>query len=254
MDKGAQWAERASLIPVLIELFVIGAREKPVRISTKELGARVGRSQQAVSRQLIELEKDGMVEIYRMGRRNAIQITEKGSSILQQLYVVLREGFEAAPVVIELRGKVFSGVKEGAYYISLKGYREQFIEKLGFDPYPGTLNIQLTSALNRRLKEEAEAYSGIEIQGFYDEFRTYGGAKCFPAVVNNEVEAAVVITKRSIYGKDVLELIAPCNLRERLNLKDGDHVTVKIYLSRKSIEGARASGAPSPRSSDTPLR
>ncbi|MCP8316290.1 MAG: DUF120 domain-containing protein, partial [archaeon] len=75
---------------------------------------------------------------------------------------------------MEIEGELFSGLEEGAYYVSLENYRRQFIDKLGFDPYIGTLNLKLTSSKDRKLRHELEHYSGISIDGFKNEHRTYG--------------------------------------------------------------------------------
>ena len=45
-----------------------------------------------------------------------------------------------------LNGTVVSGIGEGKYYMSLGPYKEQFNTHLGFEPYPGTLNIRLSSS------------------------------------------------------------------------------------------------------------
>ena len=44
------------------------------------------------------------------------------------------------------------------------------------------------------------------------------------------VDGAVIMPKRTHYSKDVLEVIAPVSLRERLGLKDGDEVEVEVLL------------------------
>ncbi|MEM3054151.1 MAG: DUF120 domain-containing protein, partial [Candidatus Bathyarchaeia archaeon] len=49
---------------------------------------------------------------------------------------------EAAPIC--LKGKVFSGTGEGAKFMELPWVKKQMEEKLGFAPYPGTLNIKLS--------------------------------------------------------------------------------------------------------------
>ncbi|MGB9724836.1 DUF120 domain-containing protein [Caldisericum sp.] len=226
---------KSSILPTLLELLYLGAKNKPIEISTFELGKRLGKSQQSISKHLIELQRLGLIEVTYRKRRSVIKLTENGTSILLSLYAALREIFEEAPNVIEFTGTVFSGVGEGSYYVTIGGYRSQFIKKLGFDPYPGTLNIRLTSMLERRQRKDLEYYNGILIEGFNDEYRTYGGAKCFPAIINDTVEGAIVLTKRSLYDESVLEVIAPVNLRNRLNLKDGDKIRLKVYISEKSI-------------------
>jgi len=226
---------KSSLLPTLLELLCLGAKNKSIEISTIELSKRLGKSQQAVSTHVLELEKLGLIEVTYKKRRSCIKLTVNGNSVLLSLYSTLREIFEEVPNVIEFNGEVFSGMGEGSYYVTIKGYRSQFIEKLGFDPYPGTLNIRLISTLERQQKKELEYYTGIPLEGFHDGFRTYGGAKCFPAILNDSVEGAIFMTRRTLYDESVLEFIAPMNLRERLKLKDGNRVRLKVYFSEKSI-------------------
>ncbi|NWG09075.1 MAG: DUF120 domain-containing protein [Nitrososphaerales archaeon] len=221
---------KAAYIPILVELLFLGARDSPIRVLTGEVARRIGKSQQLASKQLLELEDEGFLERFKSGRHHSIRLTEKGVDQLTRLYLALKEAIEAPPSSIEIEGELFSGIGEGAYYISLENYRRQFLERLGFDPYFGTLNLRLTSKY-RKLRRELEHYSGISIAGFKDEHRTYGGAKCFPALINDLVEGAVGIFERSHYDDSVLELISSINVREKLGLKDGDIVRIKVFLS-----------------------
>ncbi len=134
---------------------------------------------------------------------------------------------------ITLEGRLFTGMSEGSYYVSRDGYRKQFIEKLGFDPYPGTLNLKLSSAFDVKMRGELEARSAILIEGFKGEGRTFGPVKCYPATINDEVEGAVVLIERTRYDRSVLEVIAPVCLRERLKLRDGSKVRVRVHLGQK---------------------
>ncbi len=228
------WGLKVAHIPILIELLLLGAKNSPLKISTIEISKRMGKSQQLASKHLLELEKEGYVERFKEDRQYSIRLTEKGLNQITKLYLALREVLEAPPSIIEIEGELFSGLEEGSYYVSLGGYRRQFIEKLGFDPYIGTLNLKLTSPKDRRLRRELEHYSGISIDGFKDEHRTYGRAKCFMAVVNDLVEGAVGIFERSHYDDSVLEVISPIKIREKLGLKDGDKVKVKVFLEGSS--------------------
>jgi riboflavin kinase len=224
------WGLRLAHIPILIELLSLGAKDSPIKISTIEISKRTGKSQQLASKHLLELEREGYVERFKVDRQYSIKLTERGLNQLTKLYLALKEVLEAPPSVMEIEGELFSGLGEGSYYVSLEGYGRQFIDRLGFDPYIGTLNLKLTSQKDRKLRRELEHYSGISIDGFKDEYRTYGGAKCFMAIVNDQVEGAVAILERSHYDESVLEVISPVNIREKLGLKDGNRVKVKIFL------------------------
>ena len=70
------------------------------------------------------------------------------------------------PPSVTLEGTVFTGLGEGAYYISKEAYRKQFTEKLGFEPYPGTLNLKLSTDYDIKTRREIEAYPAIEIHRF----------------------------------------------------------------------------------------
>ncbi|KPV63958.1 MAG: Riboflavin kinase [Candidatus Bathyarchaeota archaeon BA2] len=213
----------------LYKLAELGACSRTIKVSTEYLAEKMGASQQTASRHLIELEKKGQIKRTIIQEGCLIKITDSGMAELKKLYSNLRLIFEAAyPPSVTLEGVLFTGLGEGAYYVTKEGYRKQFMEKLGFDPYPGTLNLKLTTEYDVKTRAELEAYPAIEIQGFKNENRTFGPVKCYPAVVNNKVKGAVLYALRSHYDASVLEVIAPTFLRGRLKLKDGNKVKVEV--------------------------
>jgi len=194
-------------------------------------------SQQTASRYLIELETEGWIQKTTTPEGSLVRISEAGIQELQKLYTNLRLLIEAAyPPSITLEGTVFTGLGEGAYYITKEHYRKQFLEKLGFDPYPGTLNLKITTEYDMKTRTELEAYPAVEIQGFKNEDRTFGLVKCYPARIGNKIKGALILALRSHYDRSVLELIAPVNLRKHLNLKDGNKVKVEIITATYQAE------------------
>jgi riboflavin kinase len=213
----------------LLKLAEMGAHRRTAKISTEYLAEKLGNSQQTASRYLIELERKGWIQRTITPEGSLIKIDDKGTRELQKLYSNLRFLIEAAyPPSVTLEGTVFTGLGEGAYYISKEHYRKQFIEKLGFDPYPGTLNLKLTTDYDLKTHTELEAYPAIEIQGFKNEDRTFGLVKCYPATIDNKVKGALISALRSHYDSSVVEIIAPVCLRKHLNLKDGYKVKVEV--------------------------
>jgi len=213
----------------LYKIAILGGCWKPIFISTKDLGDQLGISQQSASRRLKELERMGLIirDVSKKGQ--FIKITDKGIDILRDLYSNLKRVFAEAPKSFLIRGYVFSGFSEGSYYMSIPYYYEQFVSKLGFKPYLGTLNLKLKSFHDIEIRKLLEFLPGIKIEGFSNEKRTYGGAKCFRAKIKN-IDGAVLIIERTHYGKDVIELISPIKIRDALNLKDGDEVEVEVFL------------------------
>ncbi|MCX6673974.1 MAG: CTP-dependent riboflavin kinase [Methanothrix sp.] len=116
-----------------------------------------------------------------------------------------------------MRGKIASGMGQGRYFITREGYSRQFVEKLGFVPFPGTLNVRLEEPF----PAERQA---IKIEGFSEEGKSFGECKCYRIKLNG-IEAAVVRPEKSRYPPELIEIIAPVKLRA-LGLEDGDPVEV----------------------------
>ncbi len=207
----------------------MGAHEREVVCTTADVSSGIEASQQTASRRLIEMEKLGLITRAREGRNQRVRITGQGLQHLTGMYQVLKRVFEVPRRDLALTGVVFSGLSEGGYYMGLEGYRRQFRSKLGFVPFPGTLNLRVRKEdLNER--RLLESYPFIYIEGFANEKRSYGPAKCFKAVVNEKVSSAIILPIRAHYGEDVVELISAEALRKRLRLKDGDMVKVRVTL------------------------
>ena len=65
-------------------------------------------------------------------------------------------------VGVVLEGIVISGLGKGAVFMSIDYYKKEIKEKLGFDPYPGTLNLKIdkqqTTLLNKVNPIKIEGY------------------------------------------------------------------------------------------------
>lgn len=206
---------------------LMNATKKVLKISSKELAEKIGQSVQTAARKLKELEDEGLIERMITKDGQFVVITDKGKEILYKEYVDYKKIFEDIDRIL-IKGKVFSGLGEGRYYVSLKGYMKQFEKMLGFKPYPGTLNIKIPREqmfFRAKLDEE----EGILIKGFKTKERTFGDVKAFKCKING-IECAIVLPQRTHYPKDVLEIIAPVRLRDFLKLKDGDWVEVEVIL------------------------
>ncbi|MBI5035787.1 DUF120 domain-containing protein [Candidatus Micrarchaeota archaeon] len=186
--------------------------KKPAR-SSAALASFLGTSQQTAFRWLKSLEREGLVE-----KNGKYRITSKGSAYVKNLFVQ----------ETEIEGVVFTGMGEGKYYLAKEGYRKQFQKALGFKPYPGTLNIRLESEEAMEANRQLRQGKGIEIRGFREKERAYGGAKCYRVLIQNKVGGAIIVPERAHYTEEVVEILAPLNLRKKLNLKDGSKIILKI--------------------------
>ncbi|MCS7117234.1 MAG: DUF120 domain-containing protein [Thaumarchaeota archaeon] len=222
-------------VRALLSLYAQNGFSSSVRISTPALAKTLGTSQQSASRILIRLEKEGLIERRSVGRVTYVRVTELGLNRLVELYTDLRAVIER-PMDFVLEGRVFTGFGEGAFYVSLPQYRQQLREKLGFDPFPGTLNVRLLSIdsiNNRRLLNKI---SDIYIVGFNNGSRTYGGLKAIHGTFNEGELCAILFIERTHYSEDVVEVVSPVYLRGRFGLKDGDKVRIRVTIPKEKVE------------------
>jgi len=205
---------------ILVALLRRRADVKPIKITTSELGAELGMSQQNASRRLAQLEAEGSIERGKEG----IRLTTKGREELASLFATMKSVFEKGR--IEIEGTITSGLGEGKYYLSLSGYREQIKKKLGFTPYPGTLNIRIGPDDGWK-KQSVLRLDPVIISGFQDKGRTFGDLFAYRCRLD-KLECAVVVPLRTHHGADIIEVICPFCIKKKLGLADGDSVRVVV--------------------------
>jgi len=221
---------KPSLLITLYKLIEVGAYPDEVIFTTTDLAKLLGASQQTASRHLIELEKIGLIHRVRLGRRESIKIMPSGAKQLDNMFLTLRRAFEMKKTEFVFEGVVFSGLGEGAYYMSQDGYKKQFVDKLGFSPYPGTFNLRVRKE-NQEDVRMLEASPFILIEGFTDGKRSFGPAKCFHGRIADKFACGLISPVRTHYQGDVVEIISSEYLRKALHVKDGDPVKVRAFSS-----------------------
>ena len=208
-----------------------GGTRHPIHISSTNLSQNLGVSQQSASRYLIELVDRGYLERRLAQGGQVITVLKKGISVLRNEFSEYSLIF-GTQKEIEMKGALETGLGEGGYYISKKGYMDQFQKKLNWKPYEGTFNLRLNDDEVPKI-EAMKAAEGILIEGFEQEGRTFGKAWVFKCSLKNGKkivnECAIISPKRTHYRR-VVEVISPIFLRDELNAKDGDIFTIKVDL------------------------
>lgn len=213
-------------IDVLIEL----SKQKG-KVTTSKLGGRLGSSQQTISRKIRELEKQGLIHRTSHHKGQVISLTDKGMSFMRKRYLEMRDIMDRSETPgISFGGNLITGSGEGGYYIGQGKYFMQFHDKLGFRPFLGTLNIKMKSVHDIKAKNELEKMKPIIVSGFKKDKREFGDIRCYSCVVNRRTRGAVIIPERTHHPSDVVEVIAPVDLRKSLSLKDNDYVHVELRI------------------------
>ena len=120
-----------------------------------------------------------------------------------------------------LYGVLASGLGQGAHFTRLEWVRHAIRRLIGFDPYPGTLNLRLVDADMQLVWRRIREGPALLLTAPPPE---RCGARLFPVVVAPDVAAVVVVPDVTRHGDDVLELVAGVHLRSVLGIQDDDHV------------------------------
>ena len=194
--------------------------DKKFIISSSKLGSILGVSQQTASRYLKELEDKELIKRSITYHGQEIQFTASGISILNEICLDLNQRLFKKKVMF--KGKIVTGIGEGAYYI--KEYMDKIKERLGFSPFPGTLNLK--SSGNFKINMDG----GITISGFTRDNRTFGEVKCLPVKLSSGkkyINCHLILPQRT-HHTDEIEIISKFNLRNKLSITDGDEVELEI--------------------------
>lgn len=124
---------------------------------------------------------------------------------------------------MKTKGTIVTGLGKGAYFISQDFYKKELIKNCGFEPYPGTLNIIIPDKYLEKInKIKNDCTNIIKSNG------EFGAVNYVSAILNEYVKGAIVFPVKTEHEENYIEFIAPCNLKEKLNLKDGDIVDLEI--------------------------
>jgi riboflavin kinase len=124
---------------------------------------------------------------------------------------------------MEISGVIESGAGKGAYFTQVDWVVKQCENKLDMTPFPGTLNVRINDETVQQLGEFLRV-ADVEL---VPDDPSFCAARVKKITVNGIV-AAVVLPSEDvrIHDNRTIELIASCSLKKRLNLDDGDVVTI----------------------------
>ncbi len=124
-----------------------------------------------------------------------------------------------------LQGRVVSGSRTAAHFTQLSWVQEQCREKLGFAPFPGTLNLIIDPNCFSALGE-IQRVDAIEL--IPPENGACSG-KVIPLSVEG-IKGCIIIpdSKVNIHGEQLIEVMAPVELRASLGLQDGRRLTLSV--------------------------
>lgn len=122
-----------------------------------------------------------------------------------------------------ITGKIVSGAGEGAFFTQIDWVQQQCDEKLGFKPFPGTLNLEIGPD-DLPLIASLDQKKGVELVSPDPKFCN---ARAF-GVRLEKINAAIIMPEEKvrIHAENIIEIIAPLSIKATLNVADGDSLIV----------------------------
>ena len=203
-----------------------GAIHNKTILTTRELGNILNVSQQTASRRISQCVDAGFLNRIHTADGMILQITDKGREELLHILTNLEIAFTPPEDEIVIRGQIVTGLGEGAYYVDV--YSSRLKSALGFKPHLGTLNVKIVDEDSRKAMSRMKNTTPLVLSGFSHKGRTFGDVICYRVKVNKKIEAAIVIAQRTHHSEEILEVVAPVNIRDALKLNDNDRVTLTV--------------------------
>jgi catechol 2,3-dioxygenase-like lactoylglutathione lyase family enzyme len=127
----------------------------------------------------------------------------------------------------KIHGCVATGVGRGSHFTRLDWARREFVDKLGIDPFPGTINLIVDDLESMSVWDQLRNAPGVRINNPGSGPNDYN-ARCYKVSINGRVAAAIVFPEIRDYSTNKIEIIAEIGVREALGVDDGDPLTLEI--------------------------
>ncbi len=131
-----------------------------------------------------------------------------------------------------IQGRLATGASRGAHFTRLDWARRQFIDKLGIDPFPGTVNLIIDDPESISVWNRLKESRGVNIDNPNDGPQDCD-ARCFPVSIGGKVDAAIVLPDVADYATNKIEVIASVEVRNALGLTDDGALKLDIKETKK---------------------
>ncbi|MDH3596008.1 MAG: DUF120 domain-containing protein [Rhodospirillales bacterium] len=127
----------------------------------------------------------------------------------------------------KIRGRLTSGAGQGRHFTRVDWARQQFVDKLGIDPFPGTVNLMIDELESMSLWDRIKDTPGVRIDN-PNSGPNDCNARCYRVSIEGQVDAAIVLPEVADYSPNQIEIIAAVGVRDALGINDGDALTLEL--------------------------
>lgn len=111
--------------------------------------------------------------------------------------------------------------------MALAWVQQSLRERLGFSPFPATLNLRLESeeevAAWREVKRDI---AGIDLP---PPDASFCRARCFLVDIEGRQRGAVIVPEVDGYPPNKIEVVASVRLKDELPVRDGDRISLEFF-------------------------
>lgn len=127
----------------------------------------------------------------------------------------------------KLIGRLATGIGMGTTFTQLDWAKEQFRDRVGIDPFPGTVNVIVDDPDSMPVWVRLRQTGGIHMDNPNDGPHDCD-AKCWNVSINDEIDGAIVYPLVDGYPPAQVEVIAAVGIRDAFGIEDGDTVTLTL--------------------------
>jgi riboflavin kinase len=132
-----------------------------------------------------------------------------------------------------ITGIVFSDLGQASSFMALDWVQELLKQRLGYNPFPATLNLRPRGIEDAELWERVQ--HDVESVALTQADAGHCGARLFRIEIHGpargasgKVEGAILLPEVKEYPKDKIEIVAPMRLKDHFGLQDGDALTLEF--------------------------
>ncbi|MFT4305156.1 MAG: DUF120 domain-containing protein [Candidatus Woesearchaeota archaeon] len=189
-----------------------------INISTTKLSNELKLSQQSISRYLINMDQEKLINRKTSNKGITLSLTEKGINFLKKEHNELSNILKPKQ---KIEGKIVNGIGQGSYYVKI--YSDKIKEIINFKPFHGTLNLKVNKSDFEKFISDLKPHT---IKEFKSDERTFGELIIYEIKIN-KTKAGLLLPKRTIHPQEIIEIISPYNLRNKFNLNENDIIKLE---------------------------
>ena len=129
-----------------------------------------------------------------------------------------------------MTGVIFSDLGQASSFMALDWVQDLLNQRLGYHPFPATLNIRPKEAEDARVWRRVQSdHAGTPLTSASD---GHCGAKLYRieicAANGGKVGGAILLPEVEGYPQDKIEIVAPMRLKDHFQVHDGDQLTLEF--------------------------